>query len=121
MSFEEGVIREIVREEVDAGISRRAARKPKIINKTMTTANKEYSIALPAKTKKFLVKMRSLDADFLIAFERGSVDAATPTREYFTVNIGDAYYEDDLDLKEIFSIFVMCASAGKIIELIAWS
>lgn len=121
MSFEEGAIRSIVREEVETGLSKRDARKPKIINKTMTTANEEYEIQLPARTKKLLVHMRTLDADFKIAFERGSIDGATPAREYFTVHMGDVYYEDELDLDPIFSIFVACASAAKVIEVIAWS
>ena len=120
MSFEEGVVRGIVREEVEAGLSKRKARKPKIINKTMTTANKEYEIPLPAKTKKFTAHLRETDTAFKIAFERGSVDGATPAREYFTVHAGTPYWEDDLDLDAIFILCVACASAGKIVEVIAW-
>ena len=120
MSLDEGVIRKIVSEEVAAGLKKKAAKKPTIINKTMTKANTEYKLALPARTKKFLLKMRTTDADFIMAFERGSIDGASPAREYFTVHMGDVYYEDELDLEEIFHVFVACASAAKTIELIAW-
>ena len=122
--MEEGVVEQILGglktiEELDAKVME-PAKRPKIINKTMATANKEYKIELPAKTKKFTLHMRETDTAFKIAFERGSVDGATPAREYFTVPAGVPYWEDDLDLDQIFFIFVACATAAKTIEVIAW-
>lgn len=118
MSLDEGVIRQIVREEVDAGLSKRDARKPQIINKTMTVEDTEYTIPLPPKTKKFIIHMRETDTDFRLAFEKGRV--AEPKGDYFTVLAGTPYWEDDLDLKEIFKIKVACDTAGKTLEVIAW-
>lgn len=119
MSLEEGVIREIVREEVEAGLSKRDARKPKIIIKIMKVADTEYEIALPARTKKFTLHMRETDTAFRLAFEKGRV--ADPKEPYWTIPIGTPYWEDDLDLDQIFKIYVACASAGKTVEVVAWS
>ena len=118
MSFEEGVIRSFVREEVDAELSKKAAKTPKIIKKTMTLADTEYEIALPSKTKKFTMHMRETDTAFRLAFERGRV--ADPKEPYFTVHAGTPYWEDNLDLKKIFKIYIACGTAGKTLELIAW-
>jgi len=118
MSVDEGVFRSIMREEVEAGFSKRDARKPRIINKTMTLADTEYKIALPDKTKKFTMNMRENDTAFRIAFEKGRV--AEPKGEYFTVPAETPYWEDILDLDQKFVIYVACASAGKTIEVIAW-
>lgn len=117
MSTEEGVIRSIVREEVEAGISKRDAKKPKIIKKTMTDADTEYEIALPAKTKKFSMQCREGTA-FRLAFEKGRVEE--PKEPYATVHTGTPYYEDNLDLDQIFIMYVACGTAGKTIEVIAW-
>lgn len=119
MSLEEGVIRQIVREELEAEISKRNPKKPKIIIKTMTDADTEYNIALPARTKKFTMHMRETDTDFRLAFEKGRV--AEPKGDYFTVHDGTPYWEENLDLQPIFKIFVACAIAGKTLEVIAWS
>jgi len=118
MSFEEGAIRGIVREEVEAGLSKRSSRKPIIIVKTMTVADTEYKIALPAKTKKFTLHMRETDTAFRIAFEKGRV--ADPKEPYFTIPAKSPYWEDDLDLDQIFSIYIACSTAGKTIETVAW-
>lgn len=119
MSIDEGVIRSIVREEVVDGLSKRDAKKPRIINKTMNVADTEYEIALPAKTKKFTIHMRQTDTAFRLSFERGRV--ATPKESYFTVPAKGSYWEDNLDLDEIFYIYVACSTEGKTIEAIVWS
>jgi len=118
MSLEEGVIRQVVREEVEAGLSKRDARKPRIFIKTMTVEDTEYEIALPPKTKKFTMHMRETDTAFRFAFERGRV--AEPKEPYFTVPAATPYWEDQLDADEIFKIYVACGTAAKTVELIAW-
>ena len=118
MSFEEGVIRSIFREEIDAGLSKREPKKPRIITKTMTTADKEYEIALPPNTKKFTMHMRETDKEFRLSFEKGRV--AGSKEPYFTVPTGTPYSEDDIELEKKFKIYVACATAGKTVELIAW-
>ena len=89
---------------------------PTLYNVTMTNADTEYSQALPANTKKFLIHTQDGTA-FRIAFVTGKV--ATPTAPYFTVLANDAYYEDGI--KASITLYFGCASAGKIVEIIAWS
>ena len=93
------------------------ATTPAIYNVTMTLADTEYSQALPANTKKFLIHTRDGTA-FRLAFVTGKV--ATPTVPYFTILANDSYYED-LIQPAILTLYFGCASAGKIIELIVWS
>ena len=92
------------------------ATTPVIYNVTMTLADTEYSQALPANTKKFLIHTRD-GTTFRIAFVTGKV--ATPTEPYFTIAANDAYYEDGI--KATPTLYFGCASAGKIVEIIAWS
>jgi len=94
----------------------RHARTPAIYNVTMTNANTEYNQALPSDTKKFLIHTRD-GTSFRLAFVTGKV--ATPTAPYFTVLTGDVYYEDMIEPVSL-TLYFACASAGKIIEIIAW-
>jgi len=118
MSFEEGVIRQIVREEVEAGASKRLAKKPRIFTKTMTDADTEYEMGLLPKTKKFTMHLRETGIAFRFAFEKGRVE--TPKEPYFTVPADTPYWEDQLDTDEIFKIYVACGTAAQTVELIAW-
>ena len=93
------------------------ATTPAIYNVTMTLADTEYSQALPANTKKFLIHTRDGTA-FRLAFVTGKV--ATPTAPYFTILANDSYYEDLIQPTTL-TLYFGCASAGKIIELIVWS
>jgi len=120
MSREESIARRIIL-EVTAYHENNKARIPRIINKTMTEANKEYPLALPAGAKKFTIKMRETDTAFIMAFERGAVDGATPKGEYSTVPNGDSFSEVDLQTANDFKIYVACAVAGKTIEVTVWS
>ena len=86
-------------------------------NTTMTNADTEYSQALPAGTKKFQIRVRDGTAA-RYAFTTGKV--AGPTSPYFTLGAGEVYYEDNLNLTTK-TIYFACGSAGKIIELLAWS
>jgi len=117
MSFDEGAIRSIVREEVEAGLSERTAKMPTILNKTIVAANTGYEIELPANTKRFIMQCRD-GTTFIFAFEKGSVDGATPNREYGTVLANGSYKAEKVSLKRT-SIFV-AGTAGKIIEVVAW-
>jgi len=89
---------------------------PVIYNVTMTSANTEYSQALPANTKKFLVHTRDGTA-FRLAFVTGKV--AAPTEPYFTID-GVPYWEDHIN-PALLTLYFACASAGKVVEIIAWS
>jgi len=91
-------------------------RIPVIYNTTMTIASTEYSQAL-TNCKKFIILMRENDTEFRIAFVTGKV--ATPTAPYFTVPEGSSYDEDNINFTG--TIYFACASAGKNIQIIAWS
>ncbi len=86
-------------------------------NETMTLADTQYSQALPAGTKKFIVKTRDGTA-FRIAFVTGKV--AAPTEPYTTIDANVAWNEDGLNLTGI-TMYFACGSAGKIVELQCWS
>jgi len=88
-----------------------------IYNVTMTLANTEYSQALPANCKKFLIHTRDGTA-FRIAFVTGKV--ATPTEPYFTIPANASYNEDGIQPATL-TIYFACVSAGKVVEIIAWS
>lgn len=93
------------------------ATTPAIYNVTMTNANTEYSQALPASCKKFLIHTRAGEA-FRLAFVTGKV--ATPTAPYFSITPSDAYSED-LVLPTSITLFFASATAGAVAEIIAWS
>lgn len=93
------------------------ATTPTIYNETMTNANAEYSQALPANTKKFLVATRDRTA-FRLAFVTGKV--ATPTAPYMDVVANETYFEDMVSLAAQ-TVYFASASTGKIIEIIAWT
>ena len=88
-----------------------------IYNVTMTNADTEYSQALPADCKKFLIHTRDGTA-FRIAFVTGKV--AGPTAPYFTVPTNGIYNEDGIQPATL-TIYFACAAGGKVVEIIAWS
>jgi hypothetical protein len=90
---------------------------PAIYNVTMTNADTEYSQALPSNCKKFLIHTRDGTA-FRLAFTSGKV--AGPTEPYFTVPTGQAYYEDFIEPSSL-TLYFACGTAGKTVEIIAWS
>lgn len=91
---------------------------PTIYNVVMTLADTEYSQALPAGTKRFMLQMRENDAAYRVAFVTGKV--AAPTEPYYTVQSAREYYEEGLNLTGT-TIYFGCGSAGKNIEIVAWT
>ena len=94
-----------------------AGSTPVIYNVTMTNANAEYSQALPSNTKRFTVHCRDGTA-FRLAFATGKV--ATPTEPYLTVPGSSSYDEDNINPASL-TIYIGCAIAGKVVEIVAWS
>jgi hypothetical protein len=90
---------------------------PAIYNVTMTNANTEYSQALPANCDKFTIKCQDGTA-FRLAYVTGKV--AAPTAPYRTIDANVVKSEDGLSLAST-TLYFACASAGKIIEIEAWS
>ena len=89
---------------------------PVIFNVTMTAANTEYSQALPANTKRFLIQTRDQSA-FRLAFESGRV--AAPTEPYLTVTT-QPYPEEDIKPSQL-TLYFASGSTGKVVEIIAWT
>jgi hypothetical protein len=92
------------------------ATTPVVYNVTMTNADTEYSQALPANTKKFLIHTRD-ESSFRFAFVTGKV--ATPTAPWLTILAGSRYFEDMVYTSA--TLYFASAVAGKIIEVVAWS
>ena len=95
----------------------KAATTPNEYNITMTNADTEYSKALLANTKKFMLRVRDGTAA-RYAFTTGKV--AGSTSPYFTLGTGEVYWEEGLNLSSK-TIYFACSSAGKVVELLAWS
>lgn len=96
-----------------AAILNRAA-TPVIYNVTMTLAATEYSQALPANAKKFLIKCRTA-FDVKLAFTSGQSGTT-----YLTIPAGMAYSEDLIQPTAI-TLYFQCATAAQVAEIIAWS
>jgi hypothetical protein len=93
---------------------------PAIYNVELTTADTEYSQALPAGTKKFSVSVQSGDGTgtFRFAFATGKV--ATPTAPYGIRKDDAEYYEDGVNLTG--ATLYLAHSAGSVTaQIIAWS
>lgn len=85
-----------------------------IYNVTMTTANTEYSQALPSQTKKFTVKCRG-KYDVKLAF---TAEASGTT--YITIPSGLCYW-DDLIRDAVLTLYFQCATAAQVVEIVAWN
>jgi len=82
----------------------------------LTSADTEYSQALPANTKKFRVHLRDF-ATFRLAYETGKV--ATPTGAYETIPAGSEKYEDEVILASL-TLYLASPVATKTAEIEAW-
>jgi hypothetical protein len=85
---------------------------------TMTDANKEYSLELPANTKALEFRVRDGTA-MIHSFTEGAVDTVSPPGPYHTLKANTEYKKDNLLLSKAI-LRVACASAGKIVEVRAW-
>lgn len=85
--------------------------KPTIYNKSMTTANTEYSQALPAGTKRLEVKLRALNALLYVSFVTGMAT-------YFTVPYGDNF-KIDAKLGGM-TVYVKSPTASQTAEITCW-
>lgn len=104
-----------------AGVSTAANQQPPattstIYNVTLTTANTEYSQALPANTRALRFRCRTL-YDVRYAWVTGKV--ATPTAPYLTLPIGCDYRLDYVNLTTT-TLYFASSTAGVIVELETW-
>lgn len=93
------------------------ATTPTVYNVTITTANTQYSQALPANTKSFSIKMQDNSA-FRLAFVTDKV--ATPTAPYLTVAAGFAHAQDRV-LAAALTLYFANAAGSKVAEIVAWA
>ena len=86
---------------------------PTIYNVTLTSANTEYSQALPANTREFRFMCRTL-FDVRFAYTTGKV--ATPTAPYMTLGAGLNYFSDYNNLSSQ-TLYFASSTAGVVVEL----
>jgi hypothetical protein len=89
---------------------------PTIQTVTLTLANTEYSITLPAGTKRFSMQPRT-NVDVRFAFVTGKV--AAPTEPYATMKSGAPYTE--FDILSGARIYFASSTAGTVVEVVSWS
>lgn len=89
------------------------AGKPTIANVSMTTANTEYSYAVPAGVSKMLVKLR----DATVALKLSYVEGASGTT-YVTVPAGSTKTIDEL--KGGMTIYIQTTEASQVLEVETW-
>ena len=90
------------------------ATTPAVYNVTMTLAATEYNQALPANTKKFLIKCRT---DYAIQVCFVALGSGTL---FVTVPPGMTYWEDLIQPATL-TLYFQCAVAAQVAEIVAWS
>ena len=86
-------------------------------NITLTSADTEYSQALPANTLAYAFKNRDYN-ELRWSFTTGKV--ATPTAPYNQLKAGITHWKEDVDLSSK-TLYFASATAGDIVELIVFS
>ena len=92
---------------------------PTVYNVTLTSADTQYSQAMPANCRRFEFQCRT-ENTMRFAFETGKV--ATPTAPYMTLKAGD-YYESGMinQAAAPSTLYLASPTAGVIAEIIAWT
>ena len=85
-------------------------------NITLTSADTQYSQAIPANTKELRFRCRSIE-DIRFAWITGKV--AGPTAPYLSLSAGLEYFSDNNNL-DTATLYLASAVAGVIIELECW-
>jgi hypothetical protein len=95
-------------------------RTPAIYNVTLTSADTEYSQALPAGCKRFSVSIRDGVGtnNFRIAFVTGKV--ATPTAPYLKYPCTVEYSQGDIEFPAAKTVYIAGSNAGDVAQIEAW-
>lgn len=88
--------------------------RPTIANETMTSANTEYSYDIPAGTKRFEIKLRTLNALLKLAFISG--ESGT---NYITIPYGSSYMENDVKAGPL-TLYFQSPSSSQTAEIKSW-
>jgi len=91
---------------------------PTIVNTTMTLADTEYEIAIPANTRYFTLYCLTA---FAVRFAWVTGKVATPTAPYGVVPSNAAYNTPEKLATYLTPLYVACADAGKVACLVAWA
>lgn len=86
---------------------------PAIQNVTLTTAGTEYSIVIPADTKRFTIKSRQ-DSILKLSYTSGDTGI-----NYFTIGYGVCYTEVNLDGSGL-TLYLQSNKNGTVIEVLSW-
>ena len=87
---------------------------PKVYNVVMAAANTEYSQALPANTKKFLIKLRSTNAFLKIAFAEG--ESAT---NYINIPQGSSLNREGIEVSQL-TLYFQSTLPNQVCEIETW-
>ena len=88
------------------------AENPSVLNTTSPVAtDTEFSISLPADTKKFTIKTRT-SAELKMNFSSGFTN-------WFTIPERNSFTEDNLKLSSS-TIYLKCNKSAVVVEIIAW-
>lgn len=90
---------------------------PTVYNVTLATADTEYSQALPANTREFRFRCRTL---YDVRFAWVADKVATPIVPYLTLPAGGDYFSDWNNLASQ-TLFLASSTAGVIIEIEVWT
>lgn len=89
-----------------------------VVNTTMTSADTEYTVTVPAGTRSFTL-INNSGVAFRVAAGTGAV--ATPTGNYAAIPAGSSYYETNVNLGvKTMTIYVAADAAGTVMSLIYW-
>ena len=102
-------------EEKQQQILEAVAQTPTIYNVDMTTANTEYSQALPANTRKLDIKLRVQNALLKIAFVEG--ESGT---NYIQISYGSSLHLENVKLNNII-VYFQSPSNSQVCEILAWT
>ena len=100
-------------------IGRDVTSTPTIYNVTLTSADTEYSQALPANCRFFEFQCRTA---FAVRYAYATGKVATPTAPYMTLKSGGSYYSPTIyQGSSPSTLFLASAQAGVVVEITAWT
>lgn len=91
---------------------------PLIQNITLTIADTEYSLAIPAHTTRILIQARTAAA-IRTAWETGKV--AGSVAPYMTVKQNTSYTNNPLDTAASLTLYLASSTAGTVVEVETWA
>lgn len=93
------------------------AHNAEVYNLTLTSADTQYSFAVPGSTRRLEFQIRTA-ASCRYAFEAGKV--AAPTAPYMTLKAEDYYYSGAIDTIIGFTLYLASATAAVVAEILIW-